>query len=189
MRIENLWVAFDCETTGFPPTGRLIEISAILFTNRGRVLDEFHSLVAPPVGVPAFITEITGISSDMLVGAEPASVVLRRFVSWLNPTALLIAHNATFDIRILAGELPTIVGEVSNSVVDSLPIARTLGIFQNNRLETIGNCLCPELSGYHRSAVDSQIVKHLLLHALECQIDVVHPNLFRGKSLPAILNW
>jgi DNA polymerase III epsilon subunit-like protein len=60
---KRQWVAFDCETTGFLPTGRLIEISAMLFDESGTILDEFHALISPPVAIPQFITDLTGIST------------------------------------------------------------------------------------------------------------------------------
>tara|TARA_R110002072_G_scaffold302354_1_gene484874 strand:- start:51246 stop:51824 length:579 start_codon:yes stop_codon:yes gene_type:complete len=184
----RLWIAFDCETTGFPPIGRLIEISAILFNDSGKVLDEFHAFVFPPVAVPSFITRLTGITSEMLTDAESASVVLGKFVGWLNPQATLVAHNALFDVRILVREEPAVIGAISNPIIDSLPIAKTLGCFPNNKLETIGAYLCPEVSGYHRAAADSQIVIKLLLHAIDCRIDVEYPELFSGQSLRSMLD-
>ncbi len=124
----------------------------------------------------------------MLAHAEPAADVLTNFEAWLNPIATLVAHNALFDVRILAGEAPSIVGNLPNMVIDTLPIARTMGVFPNNKLDTIGNCLCPEISGYHRSEMDTKVVIKLFLHAIKCQVDVVYPELFRGRSLSSVLN-
>lgn len=188
MNTQRLWIAFDCETTGFLPEGHLIEIAAILFTHDGDQIDEFHSLVAPPTEIPEFIRGLTGISTEMVEDANAASKVLQEFASWLHPLATIIAHNVAFDIGILAKEMPVLIEGIPNLAVDSLRIARTLGVFQNNKLKTIGNALRSDQAEYHRAMTDAHVVKDLLLYSIKHGLEFTHPKLFQGRSLQSVLD-
>jgi DNA polymerase-3 subunit epsilon len=80
---------------------RPIELAAVRFVN-WKPVDEMQLFVALPPGeyVPAMITELTGITSRMLQGAPDVKAVLKRFRALAGPS-LLIAHNVTYDRRIL----------------------------------------------------------------------------------------
>ena len=90
----------DVETTGWAPEEAAItEIGAVRLRD-GRVVAEFGSLVNPGTPVPAAITELTGISDQMLASAPPVSVILPELFEFAKGS-VLVAHNAPFDLRFL----------------------------------------------------------------------------------------
>jgi DNA polymerase-3 subunit epsilon len=66
------------------------------------VVDRFQSLMNPGIRIPAFITQLTGITNAMVQTAPPVAQVMRdaaRFVG----NCPMVAHNASFDRKLLAG--------------------------------------------------------------------------------------
>lgn len=100
------FVVVDVETTGWLADAAVItEIGAIRL-DRGqldavRPGDEFSALVHPGVAIPAAITELTGITDEMVAGAPGIGEVLPEFLDFA-AGAVLVAHNAAFDIGFLS---------------------------------------------------------------------------------------
>jgi len=162
------WVAIDCETTGFPPRGRLIELGAIHFNRNQDILSEFHELVRPPHRIPKFIVRLTGLNDELLKESPVAHDVINRFLEWLPTDVPLIAHNVWFDIHTLAAELPGIDQTLlSHPIIDSLELARSLSEFPNCRLATVASQLKSTFpSQCHRVRADVRIVKDLFFYAV-----------------------
>src|ERR1700689_395917 len=90
----------DVETTGWAPDeAGITEIGAVR-VHGGRVVAEFGSLVNPGTPVPPAITELTGISDQMLTSAPPVAAVLPGLLDFA-AGSVLTAHNAPFDLRFL----------------------------------------------------------------------------------------
>lgn len=90
----------DVETTGWAPEDAdITEIGAVR-VHRGTVIAEFGSLVNPGTPVPEAITELTGISDQMLTTAPPVAAVLPRLLAFAEGS-VLAAHNAPFDLNFL----------------------------------------------------------------------------------------
>ena len=100
------YVVVDCETTGGAPSRghRVTEIAAIRVDRRGRVLDEFQSLVNPDRPVPSMITRLTNITQEMVEAAPPFLELAPRLQQIL-AGAVFVAHNAPFDLRFVETEL------------------------------------------------------------------------------------
>lgn len=98
-------VVFDFETTGLNPDcgARVIEVGAVKL-ERGEIAARFQSLVHPGRPVSRFISELTGITNQMLKGAPKAAEVFPRFLDFVGD-APLVAHNARFDLGFLRAEL------------------------------------------------------------------------------------
>lgn len=94
------FVAIDIETTGLDPkTDAIIEVGAVRF-NEHRVEDEYSSLINPGRPIPPFITQLTGISNEMVVHAPE----LRRIMAELavfTDNAIVVGHNINFDLDFL----------------------------------------------------------------------------------------
>lgn len=99
-------VAFDTETTGlWAGSHRLVEIGAVRFRLDGTVGDRFASLINPEKPIPKDAQAVHGISDQMVAGAPRAYEVLPRFLEFCGSKAILVAHNAPFDISFLASEM------------------------------------------------------------------------------------
>jgi DNA polymerase III epsilon subunit len=168
---DNRYVVFDFETTGLSPYqgGRVIEIGAVKIEN-GRVLDEYHSLVNPGVAISRAAQQVHGISMKML---EPEPEPMEVFPSFLRfiEGAILVAHNASFDMGFLRTELRNLNAEIDNSHLCTLKISRKLfpGL-KNYKLETVARHLVrplPENLRFHRALDDAHLTAKIWLKILQ----------------------
>ncbi|WP_406870645.1 exonuclease domain-containing protein [Thioclava sp. 'Guangxiensis'] len=103
--LEQLtYVVFDTETTGLDPeTDAIVQIAAQRIVN-GRVCETFEMLVNPDRPIPASAQAIHGISDEMVATAPTAAIAIGRFHHFARD-AVLVAHNAPFDIGLLRAAL------------------------------------------------------------------------------------
>ena len=158
------FVALDIETTGLDPQREaILEIGAVRFNGR-RVEQEWSTLVNPGRRVPTFITQLTGISNQMVAQAPPISDVragLQDFVG----DAVIIGHNVRFDLSFLQRyRLFTY-----NETIDTYEMASVL-LPNASRygLGSLASQLVVPLPATHR-ALDDALVTHgvyLRLHEL-----------------------
>ncbi|OGO33973.1 MAG: hypothetical protein A2Z16_15955 [Chloroflexi bacterium RBG_16_54_18] len=93
-------VALDIETTGLDPQkDSILEIGAVRFNGR-RVEAEWSSLINPGRAIPAFITQLTGISNEMVAKAPPIRAVINELADFVGEDPIL-AHSANFDLGFL----------------------------------------------------------------------------------------
>src|SRR6185295_4502401 len=114
------YVVVDLETTGLSPgTSSICEIGAVRV--RGLELEErFETLVNPRRPLPAAIAALTGIDPRELRGAPPVELAVRRFLEFAGD-AVLVAHNARFDLGFLDREVERLTGRrVAAPVVDTV---------------------------------------------------------------------
>ncbi len=97
---EVTFVVLDLETTGGAATSDAITEIGAVKVRGGERLGELATLVDPGTGVPPSIVALTGITTGMVTGAPPLSVVLPSLLEFLTG-AVLVAHNAPFDAGFL----------------------------------------------------------------------------------------
>jgi DNA polymerase III subunit epsilon len=101
VRLADLdFTVVDVETTGWAPEEAAITEIGAVRVHGGVVIAEFGSLVNPGTPVPPAITELTGISDQMLAPAPPVATVLPGLLAFAEGS-VLAAHNAPFDLRFL----------------------------------------------------------------------------------------
>ena len=107
------YVAFDIETTGLSPEhNEIIEIGA-LKVREGKVVDRFIRFIEPEAGIPPMITQLTGITNDMVEGAGNCGEVLPEFLEFCEQDTL-IGHNVQFDFSIRKNN--TIIRRITENV-------------------------------------------------------------------------
>lgn len=110
----------DLETTGLMPEwDEIIEIGAIKVLG-GKEADRFQSFVKPSEPLDPFITELTGITDEMLADAPDPSDVLPKFAEFLGDLPI-VGYNVGFDVRFLNA-----FGTFENDYIDAMRLARKL---------------------------------------------------------------
>jgi DNA polymerase-3 subunit epsilon len=102
-----MYAVVDLETTGGYALGNRITEVAIYRFNGSQITDEFHSLVNPERVIPPFITQLTGISNDMVASA-PIFKDIAVQIDQFTKDQILVAHNAGFDYSFLRREFKTV---------------------------------------------------------------------------------
>ena len=161
------FVVFDIETTGLSSINDMItEIGAIKIIN-GNVVDTFSQLINPERSISDFITNLTGITNEMVTDQPKINQVIRSFHKFIGNN-VLVAHNATFDIGFIREQLKRVNLELSNPILDTLELSRTIfSSLKNHKLDTIAKHLDVSLENHHRALDDAQATKDILLKTLE----------------------
>ncbi len=167
--LANLeFITFDLETTGFSAQScEIIEFGAVRFAADGTEIGRFQQLVDPGCEVPYRASQVNGITTDMLCGQPTLEEVLPEFLSFLaSRPAVMLAHNAAFDIRFLdAGIARTQCrGVPKHPIVDTVPLSRArLPGLRNHKLADVGAHLKIGSSTAHRALADSLLLKSVFL--------------------------
>jgi DNA polymerase-3 subunit epsilon len=164
--METLAV-IDFETTGLGPTqgGRATEIAAVLVQG-GQIVGRFQSLMNSGAWVPSFITQLTGISNEMLRSAPPARAVMHE-VARFTKGCPLVAHNAAFDRGFWQAELARAdcEADAAHAFACTMLLSRRLYPHaDNHRLGTLAQLhALPSTGRAHRALADAEVTAHLLL--------------------------
>ncbi len=171
------YVCVDIETSGIHSKwDRIIEIGAVK-VREGKVVDTFSSLIDPGVEVSPFITDLTGISNDMLSGQAEISEVLPAFVRFAGKDYLL-GHNIMFDYRFLKQNAMNLNMEFDRSGMDTLKIARkVLPHLESRALDYLCQYYGIEDKNHHRALNDAGATSRLYLTLME-QYGAQMPELF-----------
>jgi DNA polymerase-3 subunit epsilon len=162
--VDVPFVALDLETTGARAgTAKITEIGAVRIEGL-REVGHFSTLVNPLRPIPPMITHLTGITQEMVAGAPHIEEVIPEFLQFLEG-AVVIAHNAPFDVGFLNYELQRLKGrKLGEGAVDTLPLARALAPgLPNYRLHTVAEALGAPVTACHRALADAQAAAHVFV--------------------------
>lgn len=155
----------DLETTGWSPQeAGVTEVGAVRVRG-GHLLGEVTMLVNPGAPVPAEITELTGLTDEMLVHAPAMAAVLPAVLAFSAGT-VLVAHNAPFDIAFLTAACQAAnLTWPTTQVLDTLPLARALtdeGEVPDCKLTTLAKHFGVQHDPCHRALPDARATAALL---------------------------
>ena len=154
--LQDSFVVFDLETTGFSPTrNRIIEIGAVK-VEQGRITDRFSTFVNPEVPIPLRITEVTSIEDSMVADAPKIEAVLPEFLDFCKG-CVLVAHNADFDYSFICKKGLEQGLDTEFTVVDTVGIARVLfPHLARYTLDNVAKVLKISLVNHHRAVEDAE---------------------------------
>src|ERR671932_1595817 len=159
------YVVVDLETTGLRPgTSRICEIGAVRVREL-ELTDEFHTLVDPKVPIGPAITALTGLRDAQLRGAPSEATAVRRFLAFAGD-AVLVAHNARFDLAFLDRETERLTGRrLAGPVVDTVALARRLLAGRTPRagLASLAHFFGTDTTPCHRALPDARATAEILL--------------------------
>jgi len=164
---EAKFAFIDTETTGMAPAlgARVCEI-AVVINGAGMVKQEFSAVLNPGVIIPDEVINIHGITNAMAAGAPRFEQIAPQLIDMLD-NAVIVCHNADFDIPFIANEFALCGLRIPQSaVLDTLKFARKHGGFKKNNL----GCIVAELGlsneGWHRAMADAKMTEKVFYHFL-----------------------
>lgn len=160
------FVVFDTETTGLNPSegDEIIQLGAIRIVN-GHILqhETIDQLVDPKRHVPATSVAIHGIDPSLLVGQPTIDRVLPHFHNF-SEGAVLVAHNAAFDMRFLQLKEESTGIHFDNPVLDTLLLSSiTHPNLKGHNLEGIAERFNITIVGRHTALGDSIVTAEVLI--------------------------
>lgn len=161
------YVCVDIETTGIRPKwDRIIEIGAVKVRD-GKEVDTFSELIYPGIHVPLRITQLTGITDEMLTGKLGIDQVLPKFVEFAGED-LLLGHNIRFDYSFLKQNAMNLNVEFDKWGMDTLKIARkVLPQLESRALDYLCEFYHIKDENHHRAFNDASVTSQLYLILME----------------------
>ena len=162
------FVVVDLETTGLRPgSARICEIGAVR-VHEFELEDEFELLVDPGVPIGPAISALTGLRDADLRGSPHPAIAVRRFLEFAG-NAVLVAHNARFDLAFLDRETERLTGaRLAGPVVDTVGLARRLLAGRTPRagLASLAQFFGTAAQPCHRALPDAQATAEILLQLI-----------------------
>jgi DNA polymerase III epsilon subunit family exonuclease len=162
------FVVVDLETTGLRPgTSRICEIGAVRVREL-ELQEEFELLVDPGMPIGPTISALTGLRDSDLRGAPHPAIAVRRFLEFAGD-AVLVAHNARFDLSFLDRETERLTGaRLAGPVVDTVGLARRLLAGRTPRagLTSLAHFFGTAAQPCHRALPDAQATAEILVQLI-----------------------
>ena len=153
--LDDNFVVFDLETTGFSPEkDKIIEIGAVK-VEHGEITGRFSTFVNPQTPIPYRIEELTSIRDDMVLDAPKIEEILPEFLSFCGG-AVMVAHNADFDMSFIIQNCRQQGLSAEFTIIDTVALARILLPNLNRfKLDTVAKALGVSLENHHRAVDDA----------------------------------
>ncbi|TDT61571.1 PolC-type DNA polymerase III [Fonticella tunisiensis] len=165
--IDEEFVVFDIETTGFNPAiEEITEIGAVKIKNY-QIVDRFSTLVNPEKNIPENIVELTGITNEMVKDMPTIRDVLPKFLDFIKGCPV-VAHNAKFDTGFIREKTKKLGLNFSNPIIDTLPLSRwLLKDLKRHKLNIIAEHLGIKLENHHRAVDDAEATALVFIKFLD----------------------
>lgn len=163
------YVVFDVETTGpKTPPCRIIELGAYRVSG-GRIVGEFQTLLNPQMKIPPFIIGLTGITDEMVAQAPLFTEIAPDWLRFAD-NAVLVAHNAQFDVRFINHEVSLVFPglRMVNPHLCTVSLGRRIvPEIANHRLHTLASHFAVTISNRHRAGGDARATAEVFILMLE----------------------
>lgn len=168
--LETLsYAVVDIETTGGAPARghRITEIAVVVIRN-GMISEDFQTLVNPGRGIPSRISELTGITDEMVQNAPYFEEVADDLYDWLEGR-VFVAHNAAFDWGFVSAQLGDSIGFVPQEPrLCTVQMARRLAPeLKRRNLDSVATHFGIPIHARHRAYGDALATARVLLRLLD----------------------
>jgi DNA polymerase III epsilon subunit family exonuclease len=155
-KTKKTYLFADLETTGlYANQHEIIEIAAIKYSG-GKSAECFTSFVKPEAKIPQKITDLTGITNDMVASAPNIVMALRSFADFIGESSLIF-YNASFDKGFIQFAATKAGIVINNKFEDALPLAReAFPKAKNHKLASMSKILKTDISPNHRALDDTK---------------------------------
>jgi DNA polymerase-3 subunit epsilon len=180
-----MFAIVDIETTGGSARLEKITEIAVYLHDGEKITAEYVSLINPERNIPYFITNLTGITNEM-VENSPRFYEIARDIVELTEGRTFVAHNARFDYSFLRQEFKSLGFNFKRNIIDTVALSRKL--LPGHRSYSLGN-ICKdlkiEINGRHRAAGDALATVKLLEMLLEKDLEIngKRSNLIRNTRI------
>jgi len=188
---SNREIVFDTETTGLDPLkgDRLVEIGAVELINHVPTGRTFHQYINPERDVPEEVVKVHGLTTEYLKDFPVFSEIAQQWIDFVGEDGILVAHNASFDIKFINYELSRAGHQEYqwDRVVDTLEIARNKFPGQRNSLDALCKRFNIDNSArtFHGALLDAQLLAEVYLELLggaEPTMDLSGTTIKNGKE-------
>lgn len=173
---SNLYAVIDIETTGGSPVNDKITEIAIYIHDGYEVIEEYSTLINPERLIPPFITNLTGITNEMVKDAPKFYEVARKIIE-MTDRKKFVAHNASFDYNFIKNEFKNLGYDYNRDKICTVQWSRKL--LPGYKSYSLGK-LCDhfniKINNRHRAAGDAFATTKLLKILLD---KAAGPNLFQ----------
>lgn len=188
-----IYIWGDTETTGLSnEKERMTEIALIKTDSNFNIIDTYETLINPEREITPKITELTGITEEMISESDKYDEAIPKIKEWWtkdtdNKQIIFVAHNCPFDKGFINKATNDILGEeIVNDFIDTVSVARELKPFwRNHKLDTCAKKFGIVNENHHRAMNDTMVLleigKILIKEALESNLNPV--NFITKKNL------
>lgn len=163
---EKVYVVFDIETTGLEiMSNGITEIGAVKIEN-GKISEQFTTLVKPDYPISDEIVRLTGITPEMVADAPKIGSVIPDFMKFTEG-AVLVAHNADFDVKFMKRFASAEEYDLGNKVMDTLELSRKyLPQLRRNDLHTLADYFGITFH-HHRALSDAYATAEIFIELMK----------------------
>lgn len=161
---DGTFICFDIETTGLSAArDKITEIGAVKVEN-GVITDTFSTFANPEMPIPQKITQLTGITDDMVKDAPSQSEAVGAFLEFAGDN-VLVAHNAPFDTSFIAKACEDMGRKYNYTSIDTVAISRAiLTDIKNCKLDTVAKFLRLGDFNHHRATDDAEMLARIFIN-------------------------
>lgn len=169
---DGIFTIFDIETTGLSPVScGITEIGAVKYQG-GKVVEIFQTFVNPGMPIPKNITDLTGITDDMVKDAPSQSEAVKAFLDFAG-NSILVAHNANFDMGFIRKVATDNKYKLENPYLDTVSLSRYLNPdLTRHSLDAVAKHYNLGSFNHHRASDDCEMLGRIF----GCMVKQMEPD-------------